>query len=165
MRNIEEKIYFNWYNLKKVVEKYRSFSKIIGFTNGCFDILHKGHVSYLNEAKKYCDILIVALNSDESVKLIKGVNKPVNSLEDRMYVVASLESVDFVTFFNESTPINLIEYILPDIVFKGGDYKDKEIPELDVVYKYNISFKTLVFVENISTTKIIKDILIKFGGE
>ncbi|MCX7871168.1 MAG: adenylyltransferase/cytidyltransferase family protein [bacterium] len=165
MRNIEEKIFFNWYNLKKVIEKYRSFSKVIGFTNGCFDILHKGHVSYLNEAKKYCDLLIVGLNSDESVKLIKGPNKPINSLKDRMYVIASLESVDFVTFFNETTPINLIEYILPDIVFKGGDYKDKVIPELDVIYKYNISFKTLVFLEDVSTTKIIKKILLTFGGE
>lgn len=165
MRNMEEKIFFNWYNLKKVIEKYRSFSKVIGFTNGCFDILHKGHVSYLNEAKKYCDLLIVGLNSDESVKLIKGPNKPINSLKDRMYVIASLESVDFVTFFNETTPINLIEYILPDIVFKGGDYKDKVIPELDVIYKYNISFKTLVFLEDVSTTKIIKKILLTFGGE
>ncbi len=165
MRNIEEKLFFNWYDLKKIIEKYRSFSKIIGFTNGCFDILHKGHVSYLNEAKRYCDLLVVALNSDESVKLIKGSNKPINPLKDRMYVVASLESVDFVTFFNETTPANLIEYILPDIVFKGGDYKDKIIPELDVIYKYNISFKTLVFLEDISTTKIIKKILISFGGE
>lgn len=165
MREIQQKIIFNWYDLKKIIQKYKSFSKIIGFTNGCFDILHKGHVSYLNEAKKYCDILIVALNSDESVKLIKGSNKPINKLEDRMYVVASLESVDFVTFFNEVTPINLIEYILPDIVFKGGDYKDKDIPELSVIDKYNIAFKTLVFIDDISTTKIIKEILLKFGGD
>ncbi|MGB9639049.1 MAG: adenylyltransferase/cytidyltransferase family protein [bacterium] len=165
MRDIQQKIIFNWYDLKKIIQKYKSFSKIIGFTNGCFDIIHKGHVSYLNEAKKYCDILVVALNSDESVKLIKGYNKPINKLEDRMYVIASLESVDFVTFFNEITPVNLIEYILPDIVFKGGDYKDKDIPELNVIDKYNISFKTLVFIDDISTTKIIKEILLKFGGD
>ena len=164
MRNVEQKIFHNWHSLKKVLDKYKSLLKVIGFTNGCFDILHRGHVSYLNEAKKYCDILVVALNSDESIKLIKGLNKPINTLEDRMYVIASLESVDFVTFFNETTPSDLIGYILPDIIFKGGDYKDKDIPELEVITKYNISYKTLVFLDRFSTTKIIEEILIKFGG-
>lgn len=155
MRYFEDKIFHNWHRLKIVVEKYRNSGKIIGFTNGCFDLIHKGHIFYLYQTKEYCDILIVGINSDESVRKIKGENKPINTLEDRMIVLASIEAVDFVVPFEESTPISLIEYIKPDIYFKGGDYKGKMIPEMKIIEKYKITYKIMTFVPDISTTKII----------
>ncbi|MFN4219812.1 MAG: D-glycero-beta-D-manno-heptose 1-phosphate adenylyltransferase [bacterium] len=155
MKNFQDKIIYNWQTLKRIVDKYREKGKIIGFTNGCFDILHKGHVMYLYETKQYCDILIIGVNSDESVRRIKGENKPVNTLEDRMIVLSALEFVDFVVPFEEDTPISLIQYIKPDFYFKGGDYKDKIIPELKVIEKYQITYKILTFVPEVSTTKII----------
>lgn len=155
MRYFEDKIFHNWQRLKIVVEKYRNSGKIIGFTNGCFDLIHKGHIFYLYQTKEYCDILIVGINSDESVRKIKGENKPINTLEDRMIVLASIEAVDFVVPFEESTPISLIEYIKPDIYFKGGDYKGKMIPEMKIIEKYKITYKIMTFVPDISTTKII----------
>jgi D-beta-D-heptose 7-phosphate kinase/D-beta-D-heptose 1-phosphate adenosyltransferase len=155
MRNFEDKIFNNWQILKLIVEKYRFVGKVIGFTNGCFDIVHKGHVLYLYQAKNYCDILVVGINTDESIKRIKGKNKPINSLENRIIVLASLEPVDFVVPFSEDNATDLLEYLKPDIYFKGGDYKDKRIPEFDIVEKYRITYKTLIMVPDISTTKII----------
>lgn len=155
MRFFQDKIIYNWQRLKAITDKYKERGKIIGFTNGCFDVLHKGHVIYLYQAKEYCDILIVGINSDESVKRIKGRNKPINNLEDRMIVLASLEPVDFVVPFEEDTPIELIEYLKPDFYFKGGDYKDRIIPELKVIEKYKITYKILALIPDVSTTKII----------
>jgi len=154
-RFYQNKIFNNWQDLKIIVEKYKFSGKTVGFTNGCFDIIHKGHVVYLFQAKEYCDILVVGINSDESVKRIKGKNKPVNPLEDRMIVLASIEAVDFVVPFDQDNAKDLIEYLKPDIYFKGGDYENKYIPEIEVIEQYKIIYKTLTFVPNISTTKLI----------
>ncbi len=162
MRYPQNKIFYNYERLKLIIERNRQQGKIIGFTNGCFDILHKGHITYLYEAKNYCDILIVAVNSDQSVKRIKNKNKPINPLEDRMLILASIEAIDFVVPFDEDTPIELIEYLKPDIYFKGGDYKNKNIPELVVIEKNKIVFKVLDFIPEISTTKIIEKIIREF---
>jgi len=112
--------------LKILVDLRRSKKKII-FTNGCFDILHIGHAKYLEKAKKLGDILVVGINSDDSVKRLKGKNRPINTLNDRCYIIGSLKSVDYVIPFEEETPIELITAIVPDILVKGGDYKNKEV--------------------------------------
>lgn len=128
-------------------------SKIV-FTNGCFDILHKGHVSYLQKAKELGDILVVGLNSDRSVKELKGEERPINSQEDRAYLLASLECVDFVIIFDESTPYELIKEISPTFLVKGADYEGKEV----VGSEFAKEVKLIEFVEGKSTTNIIKKI-------
>jgi len=131
----------------------KSKNKII-FTNGCFDILHIGHVKYLEKAKKLGDILVVGVNSDDSVKRLKGKNRPVNQLSDRACVIASLKSVDYVIPFEEDTPIQLINEISPDILVKGGDYKDKKIVGEEIAKKVVL----IDFVEDKSTSNIIRKI-------
>ncbi len=163
MRWFENKIFYNWQKLKTIIESYKQNGKIIGFTNGCFDIIHKGHITYLFQAKEYCDILVVGVNTDESIRRIKGIKKPINSLEDRIIVLSAIEAVDFVTVFDEDTPENLIEYLKPDIYFKGGDYKDKVIPEMRIIEKYRITYKVLSLIPEVSTTKIIYRIIEKGG--
>src|ERR1700757_562009 len=107
-------------SLKRILSGTR---KSTVFTNGCFDLLHKGHVTYLERARRLGDGLIVALNSDDSVKRLKGADRPLNSLADRLEVIAALESVDYVTWFEPDTPLELIRLIRPDILVKGGDWK------------------------------------------
>lgn len=126
----------------------------IVFTNGCFDILHKGHVSYLQKAKKLGDILVVGLNSDSSVRALKGENRPINSQEDRAFLLASLECVDYVIIFDELTPYELIKSISPKILVKGADYKGKEV----VGSEFAQEVKLIDFVEGKSTTNLIKKI-------
>jgi D-beta-D-heptose 7-phosphate kinase/D-beta-D-heptose 1-phosphate adenosyltransferase len=126
--------------------------KKIVFTNGCFDILHSGHVKYLQKAKSFGDILVVGLNSDESVRRLKGKSRPINNQEDRSIVLSALESVDFVVVFDEDTPYNLIKEIKPDILVKGGDYKGKEVVGSDIAKETRL----VDFVEGKSTSKIIE---------
>ncbi|WP_458699948.1 D-glycero-beta-D-manno-heptose-7-phosphate kinase [Sulfurospirillum sp. 1307] len=126
--------------------------KKIVFTNGCFDILHVGHVKYLEVAKSFGDVLIVGLNSDASVKRLKGDSRPINSSEDRAYVLAGLESVSFVVEFEEDTPYELIRAIKPDVLVKGGDYKGKEVVGSDIAKELRL----VDFVDGKSTTKIIE---------
>lgn len=128
------------------------------FTNGCFDILHLGHTRYLEEAKKLGDILVVGINSDESVKRTKGAGRPINTENDRTEIVASLESVDYVTIFNEDTPIELIKVLKPDIHVKGGDYSEEELPEAEAVHSYGGSVVVLSEVEGKSTSALISSI-------
>lgn len=113
--------------IKKIVKRLKSKGKKIVFTNGCFDILHVGHVKYLEQAKSYGDVLIVGLNSDDSVKRLKGPSRPINTAEDRGYLLAALESVDYVVPFEDDTPYDLIKSISPDILVKGGDYEGKKV--------------------------------------
>lgn len=127
-------------------------NKKIIFTNGCFDILHKGHVSYLQKAKKLGDILIVGLNSDASVKRLKGKGRPINTQDDRAYVLSGLECVDFVVIFDEDTPEDLIALISPDVLVKGKDYEGKTIAGT----KYAKEIKLIDFVDGKSTTNILK---------
>jgi rfaE bifunctional protein nucleotidyltransferase chain/domain len=132
--------------------------KTIVFTNGCFDILHKGHVSYLNEAKKLGDYLVIGLNSDASVKRLKGDTRPVNSELDRKFVLENLKAVDFVEIFTEDTPLNLIKTIMPDILVKGGDWKPEQIVGSKEVIQNGGDVYSLNFVDGYSTTKIINTI-------
>ena len=133
-------------------------SKKVVFTNGCFDIIHRGHVEYLEEAKKLGDILIIGLNSDNSVKRIKGENRPINNEEDRKKVLLALKYVDDVIIFNEDTPLELIKKIQPNVLVKGGDWEIKNIIGADFVIGLGGEVHSLAFREGYSTTKIIKKI-------
>ena len=126
----------------------------IVFTNGCFDILHVGHVKYLQKAKSFGDILIVGLNSDASVSRLKGPTRPINKEEDRAYILAALEAVDYVVPFHEDTPHDLIRMIAPDVLVKGGDYKGKTV----VGTEFAGELKLVDFVDGKSTTQTIKKI-------
>jgi len=138
-------------DISGVINSLKKTNKKIIFTNGCFDILHVGHVKYLEKAKKLGDILIVGINSDNSVKKLKGDKRPINNLYDRSCVLASLNSVDFVIPFDEETPIKLIEAIVPDILVKGGDYKGKQVVGEDIAKELVL----IDFIEGKSTSKTI----------
>lgn len=142
--------------LKKLLINHRGPRGKIVFTNGVFDILHKGHVTYLNQARKLGTLLIVALNDDASVKKLKGPERPVNTLQDRMNVIAGLECVDFVTSFSDDTPLKTIQTLKPNIHVKGGDYKISQLVEADAVVEWGGSVKILPFVDGYSTTSLIK---------
>lgn len=132
--------------------------KKIAATSGCFDILHSGHVNYLYAAKDNADILIVLLNSDNSVKRLKGSERPIVPENERAVVIAGLECVDYVCMFDDDTPCRLIEKIQPDIWVKGGDYAGKQIPEMEALKKYGGEVKIMKFVEGCSSTNIIRKI-------
>jgi D-glycero-beta-D-manno-heptose 1-phosphate adenylyltransferase len=138
------------------VQTRRQGKKLV-FTNGVFDILHAGHVHYLEEAKKLGDMLIVGLNSDTSAKLLnKSPNRPINNEEDRAAVLAALRSVDGVLLFHEQTPETLIAELKPDVHVKGGDYKEQDLPEAKIVRAYGGEVVILPFLEGRSTTSILK---------
>ncbi len=137
--------------LKKIKEE----NKKIVFTNGCFDILHVGHIRYLSEAKKLGNILIVGLNSDKSVKKLKGDNRPINIFEDRATLLASLRFVDLVIIFEEKTPENLIKKIKPDILVKGGDYNIEDIVGYKTVIENGGEIKVLRFHDGYSSSNYI----------
>ena len=130
--------------------------KTIVFTNGCFDILHAGHVSYLDRAAKLGNVLVVGLNSDASVQRLKGPARPVNSQQDRALVLGALRSVDYVTVFEEDTPLELIKALQPDVLVKGGDYLVEQIVGADIVTNRGGRVLSLPFVEGKSTTSIIE---------
>lgn len=141
--------------LKNVCDELKNAGKKIVFTNGCFDILHAGHIFYLNEAKKLGDVLIVGLNTDESVRKLKGETRPVNNETDRGIVLDALSSVDYVTPFYEDTPFELVSEIIPDVIVKGGDYASDEVVGGDVVTQNGGTIAIINFVEGKSTTNII----------
>jgi D-glycero-beta-D-manno-heptose 1-phosphate adenylyltransferase len=146
------------YELKDFLEvrkKLKEKNKKIVFTNGCFDILHKGHIEYLEQAKSLGDYLVIGLNSDTSVKRIKGESRPINSENDRAYVLNSLKIIDAVVIFDEDTPYNIIKEIIPDFLVKGGDWKEDEIVGADVVKKAGGKVVSLKYVVNYSTTSTI----------
>lgn len=145
-------------DFKAVRDKMRVENKRLVFTNGCFDILHRGHAAYLNEAKNLGDHLIVGVNSDESVKKLKGPNRPINNEVDRAYLLDNLKSVDYVIIFEEDTPYNLIKEIIPDILVKGGDWKEEDIVGSDIVKENGGEVKSLNFVQDYSTTSVIEKI-------
>jgi len=144
--------------LKSILDEFKKQGKKIVFTNGCFDIIHYGHVSYLEKAKKEGDILVVGLNSDESVRKIKGQKRPVIDEKDRAGIVAALESVDYVTIFEEETPLALIKYILPDVLAKGGDWEEQNVVGRDIVKNIKGKVAIIPFVEGKATTNIINKI-------
>lgn len=140
--------------IERTVERLKKQNKKIVFTNGCFDILHKGHVQYLDKAKSFGDVLILGLNSDASVSALKGPNRPINNEDDRGYILAALESVDYVVKFTDDTPLSLIQLVKPDVLVKGGDYEGKEVVGSDIAGE----LKLVQFVDGKSTTKTIEKI-------
>lgn len=143
--------------LKRALQalKKKRGTKVV-FTNGCFDILHKGHVTYLEQARRQGSCLVVALNSDASVSRLKGPERPLNRLADRMEVMAAVESADFVTWFEEDTPLGLIESLRPDVLVKGGDWKVDQIVGGREVIGWGGKVKSLPYVEGHSTTRLIE---------
>lgn len=145
--------------LKEILKNLRAQHKKIVFTNGVFDIIHRGHVEYLSEAKKLGDILIVGMNSDSSVKMIKGDMRPVVNEENRSIVLASLKPVDYVVLFYEDNPFDLISRILPDILVKGADWSEDKIIGADIVKANGGEVKTIKFIQDNSSTGIIEKIV------
>jgi len=157
LNDIHEKIFTESEALASRLDELRSQKKIV-FTNGCFDLLHRGHVSYLCRARDAGDLLVVALNSDESVRRLKGEERPLNRFEDRAFVLAALECVDFVTVFEEDTPLRILELLKPHFHTKGGDYTLDTLPEREVVERNGGEILLLPFEEGFSTTGMIRKI-------
>ena len=142
--------------LDQAVTFYKSKNKKIVFTNGCFDLLHVGHVRYLAEAKSLGDVLIVAVNTDRSVQVLKGPTRPIQNENDRCEILAALESVNHTILFDEETPLKLIERIKPDLLVKGGDWKISQIVGSDFVLKCGGDVRSLQFIHGRSTTTLIE---------
>lgn len=145
----------------RVIEELKLQGKKVVFTNGCFDILHVGHLRYLNDAKKQGDVLIVGVNSDESVRRLKGPTRPINNEIDRAEMLSGLKTVDFTLIFDELTPIETLEKIKPSIHVKGGDYTKEQLPETATVEKNGGEVIILSYVEGKSTTNIVNKIQFK----
>lgn len=148
--------------LKKIALRLKSKGKKIVFTNGCFDLLHYGHVKYLGEAKRKGDILVVAVNSDASVKRIKGKKRPLVNQKDRIGVIAALESVDYAVLFNEDTPLKVIKSLRPDVLVKGADWNKDNIVGSDFVLKNGGKVAAVKLAKGRSTTGLIKKIAKNF---
>lgn len=145
--------------LKKKLSGFRKQGKKIAFTNGCFDIVHYGHISYLETAKKKDRILVLGLNSDLSVKKLKGPRRPIISQDNRAALLAAMECVDFVVLFNEETPLKLISSLKPDVLVKGADYKDKVVVGSDIVKENGGKVEFIKFIKNCSSTNIVEKII------
>ena len=140
-------------------DEIRRLGKKIVFTNGCFDIIHAGHVRYLTAAKNFGDVLIVGLNSDESVRRLKGDSRPINTQDDRAEVLLGLKAVDHVIFFGEATAENLIAEVKPNVYVKGGDYTLETLPESKIVQGYGGRVEFVNLVAGRSTTNVVEKIL------
>ena len=149
--------------LKVIILDYRRKGKKIAFTNGCFDILHYGHVKYLEDAKKEADILVVAVNTDNSVKRLKGVKRPLRALRDRMKILSGLSSVDYVVSFDEDTPLKIIKYLKPDMLIKGADYRVNDIVRKDIVKSYGGTVRQVNYLKGRSVTSLIDKIIKRYG--
>ncbi|MCD6521695.1 D-glycero-beta-D-manno-heptose 1-phosphate adenylyltransferase [Candidatus Calescamantes bacterium] len=143
---------------KEIIGKEREKGKKIVFTNGCFDLLHAGHIYLLREAKKEGDILIVALNSDSSVRKIKGTSRPIYPEKERAEILASLEMVDYVVIFEETTPYQIIKELKPHILVKGGDWRINEVVGRDLVESWGGKVKIIPYLSGFSTTHIVEKI-------
>ncbi|MEE8317461.1 MAG: D-glycero-beta-D-manno-heptose 1-phosphate adenylyltransferase [Candidatus Omnitrophota bacterium] len=144
--------------LIRILKKYKAKKKRVVFTNGCFDILHRGHVDYLARAKAMGDLLVVGLNSDSSVRKLKGRNRPIVKEKDRARVLSALGCVDFVVIFNSPTPFGLIKGLRPDVLVKGGDWKREDIVGSKLVRSYGGRVKSLSYLKGFSTKGLIKKI-------
>jgi len=164
--NVELKSYFNSVpkylsnneDLSNTIKELRKKDKKIVFTNGCFDLIHKGHIALLDKAREAGDVLIVGVNNDESAKKVKGPDRPVNTLEDRIAVLAGLQSVDYIISFAEESPLQLIKAVHPDVFVKGSDYTETSIPEMPLLKKLGCEVKIIASQYHISTTDIIHKI-------
>ena len=144
--------------LKRTIAYLRKQGKKIVFTNGCFDILHYGHIKYLQDAKGLADVLVLGLNSDSSVKKIKGLARPINKQLDRARVLSALSCVDYLTIFSEDTPLRLIRLIQPDVLVKGGDWQTEKIVGADFVKARGGKVLAIPYIKGYSTTKLINKI-------
>jgi len=142
--------------VKSLCDRLRKGRKKIVFTNGVFDIIHMGHVHYLSKAKALGDILIIGLNTDASVRKFKGPERPINKQADRAGVLSALEFVDYIVYFSEATPANIIEQVRPDILVKGADYKISEIVGADFVQSYGGQVKRIKLLSGRSTSRLLK---------
>ncbi len=142
--------------VKSLIKELHQKGKTVVTTNGCFDILHVGHVRYLEKTKNFADVLVVLLNSDKSVRSIKGDSRPINPEQDRAEILSALRCVDYVVLFDEDSPQNLIDEMKPDVYTKGADYTLETLPERDIILKNNIKVEFIEFVDGKSTTKIIE---------
>lgn len=149
--------------IKSERERLRQQKKKVVFTNGCFDIIHRGHIEYLTKSKALGDILIVGINTDASVRRIKGEQRPIVQEDDRAFVLANLVPVDYVCTFDEDTPLSLITAITPDILVKGADWNINDIVGKDVVEHSGGRVATIDFIPNRSTSNIIERILERFS--
>ena len=140
------------------IQKWRAANKKVIFTNGCFDLLHVGHLRTFNEAKKLGDLLIVGINSDHSVKTLKGKTRPLISERDRAELISALKPVDYVIIFDEVDVSNLLETVQPEVYVKGGDYTLENLPEKETLIRFNIEVKFIPLVAGISTTELINRI-------
>jgi D-glycero-beta-D-manno-heptose 1-phosphate adenylyltransferase len=142
--------------LKNILDQYRHQNKKIVFTNGCFDLLHIGHIRYLEQAKSKGDILVVGINTDASVQKLKGPSRPIQNENDRAEILAALKSVDHTILFGDETPLNLIQVVRPDYLVKGGDWPIQQIVGWDFVQSYGGVVESLQFITGRSTTQIIE---------
>lgn len=144
--------------LRKIISRLKTKGETIVFTNGCFDLLHYGHIKYLEDAKRKGDILVLAVNRDASVRRIKGTKRPIVNEKDRVRIVAALESVDYVVLFKEDTPIKIIKLLKPDILVKGADWNRNNMVGRDFVLSYGGRISTIKLVKGRSTTNLIRKI-------
>jgi len=142
--------------IKEIREQLKKQNRKVVFTNGCFDLIHSGHVDYLVKAKEMGDVLILALNTDESIKRIKGDKRPILRQDERAFIVSNLKPVDYVTFFNEDTPAEIISELIPDILVKGADWSIDKIIGREIVEANGGEVKTIKFVNDQSTSTLLK---------
>jgi D-beta-D-heptose 7-phosphate kinase/D-beta-D-heptose 1-phosphate adenosyltransferase len=157
----QQKCIRTWHDLKELCEMYRGANRTVVFTNGCFDILHSGHVNYLNTARSQGDVLIVGINTDESISRLKGDHRPINPIHERVSVLAGLTAVDHIVEFGDvqdDTPSSVLEVVRPHVFVKGNDYEEKDLPEADVVRRYGGKIVLLPLTPGKSTTRIVQKI-------
>lgn len=152
----------NLKDLKRIRESFKTKALKVVFTNGCFDLIHSGHVDYLTKAKNLGDILIVGLNTDDSIRRIKGDKRPILKQDERAFILSNLKPVDYVCLFDEDTPANIISELIPDILVKGSDWAINKIVGRDVVEQNGGKVETIDFVNNQSTSNIINIILERY---
>ncbi len=153
-KSILDKIFTSTQNLQQQVQQWQAANQKVVFTNGCFDILHRGHVDYLAKAADCGDKLIIGVNTDVSVSALKGPSRPIQDEQSRLQILASLQCVDAVILFNEPTPYNLIKTLQPDVLVKGSDYKPENIVGFDIVTAKGGQVKTIDFIDGFSTSAI-----------
>jgi D-glycero-beta-D-manno-heptose 1-phosphate adenylyltransferase len=146
----------SWNQINKELEPYRKAGRKTVFTNGCFDLLHVGHVRYLKEARSLGDLLVVGINTDRSVQVLKGPTRPIQNENDRAEILASLACVDLVLTFDQETPAELIQKVKPDFLVKGGDWKPETIVGFEFVKSYGGEVRSLNFIDGKSTTRLIQ---------
>lgn len=162
---LDSKIYFNRESLKTKLQGLKNEGEKVTFSNGCFDILHKGHVDYLSKASDLSEIFVIGVNTDESIKRLKGEERPLQVLESRLSIMASLFFVDFVIPFDEDTPLELIKTILPNYLVKGDDYKAEDIVGYDIVTQNGGEVITIELTQGYSTTSIVEQIKKSLDGK